>query len=485
MKKNYFKWTVNAIPVLFAAGSAPAADRPNVLVIMADDMRYDQMTHAGHPYVQTPNLDRLAAEGVRFTHAYASTPLCGPCRMSIFSGQLPPVHGRVDNFYYPEDYDVYLPESFKQQGYRTAMIGKWYEGSTFKKKTRGSVYDFWFEMGEPDLSKFTGQPRTPEYAKFRDEHMYYDQEYDVNGKTTVIKGHMTDILFDAAGGFAAEKSQKPFMTFMTTFAPHGPFNPTLERKGKYTGKGIPPRENNLFGKNYMTPARTKQMTEVHERTCEMIEDIDDGIGRIFETLEKSGELDNTIIVFTSDNGVMFGEHAFGWKRHPWQESVRVPLIIRYPKAIAKGTVSDAAVTLVDLFPTLAELAGVKLPNDPFRYGKSLVPLMNGTAKSIRDATLFLQYEKGIQGKYDFAPEEMEWVALTRDDGWKLVRYRVGPPADMRAPADFPKTMLFNLNDDPYEMNNLAGAPEHQSLIEKMKEQISVEMKKNKGQVNWL
>ena len=248
MKPRRLVFTLSISAVL-TAGVSPAANaqehavqpaqlRPNILLIIADDMRYDLMTHEGHPYIQTPNLDRLAAEGVRFTQAYASSPLCGPSRMSLLSGQLPPVHDRLDNFYYPQDYKVYFPTDFHNQGYRTALIGKYYEGSRFEKKVKHAAYDFWFVNGDADMSGFTGEKRSPEYMKYRDQHLYYDQEYDVGDETKVVKGHQTDILFDQAAKYAVQNPAQPFFAFVSPFAPHAPFNPTLRRKGKYTGKEI-------------------------------------------------------------------------------------------------------------------------------------------------------------------------------------------------------------------------------------------------------
>ena len=233
----------------------------------------------------------------------------------------------------------------------------------------------------------------------------------------------------------------------------------------------------------MTPVRVKEMQAVYVRNCEMVEDIDEGVGNVLQALEKSGQLDNTIIIFTSDNGVMFGEHGFGWKRHPWQESVRLPLMIRYPKGIKPGTVCNAAVVLADILPTCAEWCGVKLPDDPLCYGKSLVPVLTGAATEVRRDTLLMQYEKGIQGQVDLRPENIEWVSLVRDDGWKLIRYRVGPPQDMR--PDYGKTFLFNLKNDPLEMHNLAGNPENKALIEEMKKTTAAELELNKAKADWL
>ena len=484
MKNNNWIRPIS-IGAVLAAGTVAggASERPNVLLILTDDMRYDLMTNEGHPYIQTPNLDRLAAEGMRFTQAYSTTPLCGPSRMSILSGRQASAHGRLDNFYYPESYDVYFPENFHDQGYRTAMIGKYYEGSVVEKKVQKNVYDFWFKNGEPDMSLCPAPKGSKEYREYRNSRIYYDQPYEIGDEVKIVKGHQTDILFDQAKTFSVQKPDQPFLIWMCPFAPHAPFNPTLRRLGKYTGKGVWMKDNIEFGVGYMVPTRVTQMTGVYERNCEMVEDIDEGVGNILQALEKSGQLDNTIIIFTSDNGVMFGEHGFGWKRHPWQESVKVPLLIRYPKVIQPGSVCDAAVTLADLFPTCAELTGVKLPDDPLRYGKSLVPLLSGDAKQIRSSTLLMEYEKGVQGQYDVRPEHLDWVSLVREDGWKLIRYREGPPDEMH--SDCGNTLLFNLKADPLEMQNLAGNPEKKELIKQMKKEMLRQLKENNANAEWL
>jgi N-acetylglucosamine-6-sulfatase len=392
------------------------------------------------------------------------------------------VHGRLDNFTYPEKLIPYLPASFREQGYRTAMLGKFYEGPAVEKAVQDSAYDLWFKNVGPDHSKFEGERGTREYAKFREAHLYYDQAYEVGDETKVVTGHQTDVLFEQAANFAKGDSDQPFMIFLSPFAPHAPFNPSKRRTGKYAGKGIPPRGNQEFGMGYMTPAWVEKFGAIHERTCEMIEDIDEGVGRIFLTLEKTGQLDNTIIIFTSDNGVVHGEHGFGWKRHPWQEAIKVPLLIRYPKAVKPGTVVDADVSLTDLFPTCADFAGVALPTDDLRYGKSIVPLLAEKQKQIRDTTLIMQYEEGIKGQDGHLPE-LAWISLITSKGWKLIRYRVGPPDNMR--PDYGKTFLFNLNDDPLEKKNLAQNPEYASVLGTVNTRLIAELKGNQEESAWL
>ncbi len=479
MNRRCFMASLGTVPVLAAQRSA---NRPNILIILVDDMRFDQMTHMGHPYIQTPNLDRLAREGARFTNAYVPTPLCGPVRASLVTGQMASVHGRLDNEVYPPTLSPYLPVSFREQGYRTAMLGKFYEGRAVEDVVQHKAYDFWFKNNGPDFSGLPKDASAKERSKYYKAHLYYDQVYEVGDKKQVVPGHQTDVLFEQAAGFATAQTEQPFLIFMSPFAPHAPFNPTLRRKGKYAGRGIPLNDNVEFGVGYMTPKRTEYLNEVHERTCEMVEDLDEGVGRVLQALENSGQLENSIIIFTSDNGVIFGEHGFGWKRHPWQESIKVPMLVRYPKAIRPGTVCKATVSLADLFPTCAELAGIKLPLDKMRYGTSWGPLLRREKKQIRDATLIMQYDPGVKGQPDFKPE-LAWCSLISSSGWKLICYRVGPPEDMR--PDYGKTFLFNLNDDPLEMRNLAAHPEYKTVLKKMMARLAKELDAQREPAKWL
>ncbi len=466
-----------------AAGSAN--ERPNILVIMVDDMRFDLMSHEGHPYVQTPNLDRLAREGMRFTRAFVPTPLCGPVRMSILTGRYASMHGRVDNYCYPDNPGPYLPQSFREQGYRSAMIGKYYEGKALEEQIRAQAYDRWFMNVGPDWSRFTGDRKDAKACRaYREAQLYYDQVYKVDGKPRVVPGHQTDVLFAEAARFAGEETaaEKPFLIFMSPFAPHGPFNPSRRRLGKYTGKGLPPVASHVLDRAFFAnPKRREQFAGFHERVAEMVEDIDEGVGTLMASLERSGQLDNTLIIFTSDNGVMQGEHGFGWKRHPWQESIRVPLLIRYPRLIQPGQTCDALVSLQDIFPTCAEIAGVRLPPDAHRRGVSLTPLFRDPTASVRSDFLCMQYEMGRQSDPTYAPEQLLWASLVTADGYKLIRYREAPEQH----PELGKTFLFDLNRDPLEMTNLAADPEQTQRLDRMATALHKQLADNQAPTDWL
>lgn len=459
--------------------------RPNVLIILVDDMRFDQMTHEGHPYIETPSLDRLAREGVRLTNAYVTSPLCGPSRASMMTGRQPSAHGRLHNFAYPT-LQPYLPASFRTAGYRTAMIGKFYEGPALAKQVRGEVFDRWFANGGPYWPDYQGDPDDAAARKaFYNERMYYDQFYDIDGATRQVMGHQTDVLFDEAVRFAFESAEqnRPFFMLLNPFAPHTPLNPSLGRKGKHAGRGIPPRPNQLFGSvGPMRDAANKdRMAEVHERGAEMIEDVDEALGRCLDALDSAGLLDDTLLVFTSDNGTVHGEHGFWWKMSFWQEAIRVPMLIRYPKLAQAGTTQDALVSITDVLMTAADAGGVSLPDDDRRYGRSLVPLLRGNGIGRRETLLCMQYS---QPKSRAAPEpisELQWASLTTDDGWKLVAQRVPSPQV----ASLPKLMLFRISEDPYEMNNLAELPEHRDMLDALQQRLADELTEQAAPADWL
>jgi N-acetylglucosamine-6-sulfatase len=427
--------------------------------------------------MKTPNLDRMVKEGVVFDNAYCLSPVCGPSRASIFTGQYSSVHGRRDNFYYPDGYDVYLPQAFKDGGYRTALIGKYYEGNPFKPQAR-KAFDRWFESD----GVVGGNPQDrASYVEYYREHMYIDQQYDVDGKKLQILGHQTDIVFAEAARFATENADKPFCTFLSPFAPHEPFNMTERNKGRYKGKGIPECESQNFGIGFFkNPNQKARVIEKYEQYCEMIADIDDVMGVLLDALEESGQLDNTFIILTSDNGYMFGEHGFVWKRHPWQESLRVPFIVRYPKLAKAGAVNSAMVALSDMFFTCADLADIKMPEVPYQHGRSFLPVLTGEKQQIRDSMLYIQYEKIDRAKPRL-PELMLWAGIIRNDGWKLATYNVPDPYQ----PDLGPDLLFNLTRDGSEMKNCAENPEYSDVLRTMKTAMRQELDANLADSSWL
>lgn len=369
------------------------------------------------------------------------------------------MHKRRDNFYYPDHFDYYLPQYFKDAGYTTALVGKYYEGTAFAPEAR-KAWDRWFVNAGPDPDK-----RTPGMAHnvWWNTFLYRDQLYVVDGKRQKIQGHQTDILFDEAARFATENKKSPFCIFLSPFAPHTPLIMSERNEGKYRGKGLPPRENQELDQGFFkSPGKVEMITEMYEKYCEMIADIDDGMGRLFQALEKNGQLDNTLIIFTSDNGLMYGEHGFAWKRHAWEESAKAPFYVRWPKAAKGGTQSDALVCLADIFFTCADLGEVELPEIPGQQGQSIIPLLSGKKEQIRDEMVFIQYEMPDRKNPDL-PELMLHASIVRQDGVKLTAYNV--PPEQR--PELPLRHLYNLSRDGFEMNNLAGNPEQGELFRDM------------------
>jgi arylsulfatase A-like enzyme len=449
-----------------SAGS-DSSPRPNLLIVMCDDMRIGMMSSAGHPYIKTPNLDRFSREGVRFNNAYALSPICGPSRASIFTGQYSSMHMRRDNLFYPETYEYYLPQYFKDAGYKTALIGKYYEGGPFGATAR-KAYDRWFTWKGNVEPAPTGKKAVAEWER----GLYVDAQYEEGSQKKQIKGHMTDILFDEASRFVTEQKDRPFCVFLSPFAPHMPYIMTERNKGRYKGMGLPPRENQEVDQGYFKdPGHRKMLPEWYEQYCEMIADVDDGMGQLLGALEKNGQLDNTLIILTSDNGLMFAEHGFAWKRHPWEESAKVPFYVRYPRLAKPGTQSDALVCLADIFFTCAEVGGVKLPEIPGQAGRSIVPVLTGTQAQVRDQLLLMEYEQ-LYKLNDHLPTVMQWAGLVRADGWKLARYNV--PPEQRPETDM--NLMFRLSNDKFEKNNLAENPECLPVFREMKTQLETRLK---------
>lgn len=463
---------------LIVADSAQGAtpNRPNILVVMTDDLRIGMLGSEGHPYLQTPNLDRFAAEGVEFTSCYAPTPVCGPSRASIFTGQHTSMHMRRDNFYYPDSYEHYLPQHFKDGGYRSALIGKYYEGKTFEPSAR-KAWDRWFVNKGPDETKWTKGMSEDEWWN---EFLYTDQNYSVDGETELIRGHQTDILFDEAARFTSASSDQPFFVFLSPFSPHSPLNMTERNRGRYQGKGVPPRANHQLDQGFFSsPRKASRVLGTYESYCEMIADIDDAMGRLFASLEESGQLDNTMIIFTSDNGLVYGEHGFAWKRHAWEESTKVPFFIRYPKLAKPGTACDALVCLSDIFFTCADVAGISLPSIEHAQGTSIVPLLSGQPQ-VRERLISMQYEMTDKDN-PWLSDKVLWATIQRPDGWKFTTYSEPP---VQRPETQP-VQMFNLREDELEMNNLGYDPKHTELRKTLRATLKSELARLGATHSWL
>ena len=411
-----------------AATAASAADpRPNTLFILIDDLRFNALGCLGHLWIETPNIDRLAKEGAILSNAFVTIPLCSPSRACFLTGRWAHAHGIIDNTNRSEASHKLVTYPMHQQkaGYETAYIGKWH-------------------MGNDDSPR----PGFDHWVSFPGQGQYFDPPINVNGQAEKKSGLITDILNEHAVTFLKRPRTKPFSLYLAHKAVHGPFTPPERHKDLYAGKPIPRHPNvndDRSGKPILTRAvetNKKNPTagqgpndETVRNQMRLLKAVDEGLGEILKTLAETRQLDRTLIIFTSDNGYFHGDHGLGDKRAAYEESLRIPMLVRYPPWIKAGTRIPAMVLSNDLAPTMLEVAGLK--PTPEMKGKSLVPLLRGKTKSLR-ADFYAEYHAEAQ-----FPRIPTWRAV-RSERWKYIDY----------PENAAWNELYDLERDPYEMKNL-------------------------------
>lgn len=414
---------------LVAAVPVPAANRPNFLLIYTDDQRWDAMgvvqreqgEKARFPWLRTPNMDRLAAEGVRFRNAFVVNSLCAPSRATFLTGRYGHFNGVVNNHTpFPES-NVTFASLLRGAGYRTGYVGKWHMGA---------------QSGQ--------RPGFDYSASFIGQGKYYDCPVEVNGKLTETKGWIDDVSTDYALGFLRENKEQPFALVLGYKTTHSPCQPTEPHKDDYTGEQARPVPNlginavyNGGGKRMVNagPGGTVPANLGYFRT---ISSVDDSIGRVLKTLDELKLTQNTVVVFASDNGYYMGEHGLGDKRSAYDESLRIPFIVRYPPLKRSGGTADQMALNTDLAPTFLDYAGVPAPKE--MQGRSLRPVLEGKTTDWRKAYFYAYfYEKNYR---------IPAVTAVRTDSAKLIRY----------PGHDEWTELFDLRSDPYEIHNLIADP---------------------------
>ena len=429
---------------------AAQKQRPNFVFVLVDDLRVGALGCEGHPFSKTPNIDRLAHEGALFRNAFVTTPLCSPSRGSFLTGQYVRKHGVLDNddFRARSHELITFPMLLRKAGYESAFIGKWHMGTHDEPKPG---YDRW--------------------VSFKGQGVYENPLLNIDGTTNRVTGYITDILSDYAVDFIKREHQKPFVLYLGHKAVHGPFSPAPRHKDLYANQTLPSApasvKDSLQGKPALKhvrederkahPAAAQPKKEL-PRTAVLsqlrcLKSIDEGVGKMIAALEQTGQLDNTLFIFTSDNGYFWGEHGLGDKRWGYEESIRVPLVMRYPKLIAAGSTPEQVALNIDIAPTLLDLAGVRIPRT--MQGKSLVPVLKGRKWGWRDSAFF---EYFVDRQY---PRFPEWQAI-RSPEWKYIHYPTLSGADE----------LYNLRADPGEMTNLVDDVSAKKTLEKLKAQLT-------------
>jgi arylsulfatase A-like enzyme len=445
--------------------AAAAASRPNILFVLVDDLRWDELHCTGHPFASTPGADRLAREGALFTNAFATTPLCSPSRASFLTGQYPHTHGIIDNTNRSARSHQLItwPRELHDAGYETAFFGKWHMGN--------------------DASP---RPGFDQWMSFRGQGACIDPDLNLNGKPEKSHGYITDILTDHALEFLERPRQKPFCLYLSHKAIHpnivqrddgsvvgdiagaAGFIPAERHRTLYAGRTPPHRPN--YGKPPLDkPALERRIgnlpplgpatvttDETIRNRMRMMKSVDEGLGRMLESLEKRSQLDDTLVVLTSDHGYFYGEHGLDAERRlAYEEGIRIPLLMRYPRRIRPRSRLEQMALSIDIAPTMLELGGVRSAA-PIQ-GRSLVPTLEGrkaeghktTGRKTawRDAFLIEYYSDTVFPRI----RKMGYKAV-RTERWKYIHY-----VDLQGMDE-----LYDLREDPYEMNNLIAKPAAQA-----------------------
>jgi arylsulfatase A-like enzyme len=453
MRGISFGWLLVLTTWCHFTESALAADdaRPNVIVILTDDQRHDAMSCAGHPFLKTPNMDRLANEGTRFVNAFVTTSLCSPSRASLLSGVYAHTHKVLNNFTdFPNELPNY-PRRLHEAGYVTAYIGKWHMGEQNDGVRPG--FDHWMSH--------------------KGQGNYFDNEFNIDGKHQVIKGYYTTVVTDHAVDWLKRKRQKPFLMILGHKAPHGgPIQPEPKYEKTFGDTAITKPKN--LEVDASKPAWLKESVPTWHGVggplyglkeyprfvrsyLGTILSVDDSVGRIYDTLKEIKQLDNTLIVFTSDNGFALGEHGRVDKRTMYEESIRVPLLVRYPKLAKPRAPIQEMVLSLDLAPSILDICGAK-PLEKI-HGASWKKLLAGDATGWRTA---FHYQYNYEAQFPFTPN----VRGIRTDDWKYIHYPHGDGQPDRHKAE-----LYHLKDDPLEMKNLIGDAKYAAKVKELQEQL--------------
>ncbi|TWU56188.1 Arylsulfatase precursor [Rubripirellula reticaptiva] len=426
------------------AARAASLDRPNVVMILADDLGLHDLSVEGSTFYQSPNIDALARGGMRFTQGYATCRVCSPSRASIQLGKFTARHGitqwigaasgkdwkRGDRLL-PADYlhalpadDITLAESMKEGGYKTFFAGKWHLGGEGSLPT-----DHGFDINVG--GHHAGSPPGGYFAPYKNPEM----KNGPDGESLTLR------LARETSDFIASNQDKPFFAMLSFYTVHGPLQTSPDRWSKYQRIAAEkPAVDQRFKVDRTLPVRQVQDNPVY---AGMIETMDDAVGMVMETLKKNGLSENTIVIFTSDNGGVSSGDGYatsnlplrGGKGRQWEGGVREPYYICFPAKIKAESTCDVPVTGADFYPTIMELCGLPAKRDQHVDGVSLVPLLDGG--SISPRPLYWHYPQ-----YDNQGGEPS--SLLRDGDWKLIHY-----------YEDGRNELYNLEADPTETSDLA------------------------------
>lgn len=420
--------------------TAAGEERPNFLFILTDDHRWDHLGVMGHPFLETPHMDRLAGEGILFENAFVTTSLCGPSRASFLTGLYARTHGVQNNLTTWRAENTTFLELLAADGYRSGYIGKWHMPGRLPN-LRGV---------DPFIS-FTTQ---------EGQGRYFDCPLIINGVLVERPGtYITEDLTDFAITFLREQDQeRPFCLYLAHKAVHQPFSPPARLDALYDDAPLdhlPPEQfdrQTVVDRNFWEGA-IGSMERHYRNYCETVVSVDQELGRLLAEMEALGLLERTVIVYASDNGFSWGEHVLNGKRWATEENMRVPFIVRLPGAPTAGQRRTEMALNVDLTPTFLDLAGLPVP--PAIHGRSLRPLLLGEETVWRDSFVYEYFQ-------DF-PYQVPTQKALRTERYLYVTYERGQP-----------DALYDIVDDPRTLHNIIHTRAGQAALPMLREQLAAQ-----------
>jgi arylsulfatase A-like enzyme len=461
---HYLTLSLLAALVLLQPGAAQnqsSTKRPNIVFIMTDDHAAHAVSAYGSRINKTPNIDRLAKEGMRFENCFVTNSICTPSRAAILTGKYSHLNG-VPVFNHIDNSQPMLQKYLQQAGYHTGMVGKWHLGGNRGKEGEPTGFDYW--------NILPGQGA------------YFDPVMIEMGERKKLTGYATDVITDIAIDFIKKRPQdKPFFLMYHHKAPHRNWQPDEKYRKQFENIVVP--EPATFNDDYKGKSDASRLATNHidndlnDNDLKMkppeglsgqalkkwkyqrymrdylacVQSVDDNIGRFLDWLDKNGLAENTIVIYTSDQGFFLGEHNMYDKRFMYEESLRMPFLIRWPGKIKPGSVSKGMILNVDFAPTMLDAAGVKTPAD--MQGRSFLPLLEGkTPRDWRTAMYYRYYHPGhhnVAAHYGIRTDRYKLIYFNKLDQWEL----------------------YDLRKDPRETRNVYSDPGYAKIVEALKKEL--------------
>lgn len=433
-----------------SVNTAIAEENWNIIAIVPDDHSQRAMGAYGDDQAVTPNFDKLASQGVRFSNAYAAAPVCSPSRAAFFSGKYPSQVGVNDFLMLNEKYvdrgldtsAVLWPQILKQNGYKTGLIGKWHLGEAEERHPTNRGFDY--------------------FVGYEQDSKAFDPILDKNGNVAEIKGHTSNIFVKHAKEFLSENKDNKFALTMTFREPQRPWH-AVPQEDLDAVAHIDPIVPNMPG---IDQEWLKMMTK---NNYAAIHALDRAVGEVLDEIDRLGLAENTIVIYAGDHGMLIGHHGYFGRgavgaiagdevvgseniANLFDEAIKIPMIIRWPGKIKQNIALEQPVSNTDIFPTILSMLNIETPDYVTPEGKDLTPLLKGDELN-SSVPVFAQYNMENFG--------IAHLRMVRFEDWKLIkRFGLGANADL-------VDELYNVKNDPGELNNLINQNEHQTIREEL------------------